>query len=479
MYNLRLVVMLILLVIGIGTYAYAETISQDDFLDRLKQNHPLFEREKLTAQIEQQRRDSYLGSQDLSVLSSVFYSHDEPSFAVAGPEKTDRVSITSGLEKAFWSTGGRLTASFASNYASLTSDPVFGLPESYFEDRVAVTYSHPLLRNKGGRLDRLQYELSQFDIDLSEEIALENEEIFLAQSASKFLDWVFLIEQHRIVVERLHLAEEELNRTREKRASNLIDEVDLIRAEDAVRIARQNLLLIDSQSNALRSELAVLMQDSSLNQMIPEYNLYDTSALPTLSETTAQLQKDSRLLRALTIRIDQQKLVRSGFQDQGKADLSLVAEIGLKNGEVSYGRALAMDIPEARVGLQLGFPVGNRAVKANLARTELTAMQLEKQLEHLTLELSSAVANLLTQASELETVLQLNIEQIESARRRTAEELKLYDRGRGELTFVIQSQDSEQAAKLTYAVNAVTYHKVLLKLSELTDQLYKKPVTME
>jgi len=337
---------------------------------------------------------------------------------------------------------------------------------------VAVTYSHPLLRNKGGRLDRLQYELSQFDIDLSEEIALENEEIFLAQSASKFLDWVFLIEQHRIVVERLRLAEEELNRTREKRASNLIDEVDLIRAEDAVRVARQNLLLIDSQSKALRSELAVLLQDSSLNDMTPEYNMYETSTLPTLSETTAQLRKDSRLLRALTIRIDQQQLARLGFQDQGRADLSLVAQMGLKNAEPSYGRSLAMDIPEARVGLQLGFPVGNRTVKANVARTDLMTMQLEKQLEQLTLELSSAVANLLTQASELETVLQLNVEQIESAKRKTAEELKLYDQGRGELTFVIQSRDSEQEAQLTYAVNALTYHRVLLKLSELTDQLH-------
>jgi hypothetical protein len=80
---------------------------------------------------------------------------------------------------------------------------------------------------------------------------------------------------------------------------------------------------------------------------------------------------------------------------------------------------------------------------------------------------------LLTQASQLETVLQLNQEQIESAERRTAEELKLYDQGRGELTFVIQSQDSEQAARLTYAVNALTYHKLLLQLQEITDQLHE------
>ncbi len=472
MRNVQSLILQLLIAGSIGTVTNAGTISQNDFIDRLIQTHPLFAKEKLTAQIEQQRRDSYLGNQDWNVQSSLFYSHDEPSFAIAGPEKTDAVSFSGGLERAFWSTGGRLSASFSSTYASLTADPYLGLPDSYFENRVNVGYSHPLLRNKGGALDRLQYDLSQFNIDISEVIAIENEEVFLAQSASKFLDWVFLLEQHRIVVERLHLSEEELNRTRDKRASNLIDEVDLIRAEDAVRVARQSLLLIESRSKALQSELAVLLQDNTINEMTPEYGLYETTTLPTLAEVTVKLKDNSRLLNTLAIRIDQQKRLRSSFVELGRADLALVVQAGLKNAEVSYGRSLATDIPEARIGLQLGFPSGNRTAKANIARTDLQTMQLEKQVEELTIELSAAIANLLTQASQLETVLQLNQEQIDSAKRKTTEELKIYNQGRGELTFVIQSRDSEQAAKLTYAVNALTYHKLLLQLQELTDQLY-------
>lgn len=451
----------------------AETISQDAFLGRLRQTHPIFEREKLSAQIEQQTRDAYLGGQDWHVQSSLFYLHDEPSFVVAGPEKTDAISISGGLERALWSTGGRLSASFSSTHARLTSDPFLGLPESYFENRLAVTYSHPLMRNKKGALDRLEYELSRFDIDVSEVIAAENEEAFLARSAAKFLDWVFLIEQHLIVTERLRLSEEQLERTREKRAANLIDEVDVIRAEDAVRQARQNLLLIESRSEALRSELAVLVQDSSLNDMTPAYDLYETPDLPSLSEAATLLRENSRLLKTLAIRIDQQKLLRSGFEEQGKADLSVVAQLGLKNAEYSYGRSLAMDIPEARIGLQLGFPVENRTSRAKVTRTDLVTMQLEKQLEEITLDLSSAVTNLITQAAQLKTVLQLNREQIASAQKKTAEELKLYDQGRGELTFVIQSRDSEQAARLTHAANALTYHKLVLQIRELTDQLYQ------
>ncbi|MFQ5823388.1 MAG: hypothetical protein ACE5JB_04970 [bacterium] len=71
----------------------------------------------------------------------------------------------------------------------------------------------------------------------------------------------------------------------------------------------------------------------------------------------------------------------------------------------------------------------------------------------------------------MEKVLTLNQEQIESAKAKTEEELKLYNQGRGELTFVIQSQDSEQNAKFTYAGNAPTYHKLLIEYRALMNQL--------
>ena len=74
---------------------------------------------------------------------------------------------------------------------------------------------------------------------------------------------------------------------------------------------------------------------------------------------------------------------------------------------------------------------------------------------------------------ELEKVLKLNQEQIKSAKERTKEELKLYNRGRGELTFVILSRDNEKNAKLTYAFNALTYHKLIIEYRVLMDQLYR------
>jgi outer membrane protein TolC len=469
----RTLALLAVATLGLSWPLLGQTVTQEEFLSQLKRTHPVFEKEEMTARIIQENRRSLLGMQDWNVGSTLFYTHEEPSLAFAGPERTDALSASGGVERLFWNTGGRLSASFSSGYASMKISPAFGISDSYFENRFEVGYSHPLMRNSHGALDRLEYDLKQYDIDMSEVTARENQEDFLAAAGQRFLDWVFLTEQKKIFAERVNLSEEELVNTQEKRSANLIDEVDVIRAEDAVRIARQNLLLAESQWKALQAELAVLAQDESYSDASPEYDIYGVVVLPALNETIAQLADDSRLLRILSIRLDQLAETRSGFRELEKPDLAFVTRLGIKNAKEDFGSSMVMDKPDAAIGLQLGFPAGNRTAKARVAQVDLQMIQLERQLEELKLNLSSGIANVHTQIVELERVLVLNQDQIESARKKTEEELKLYNQGRGDLTFVIQSRDSEQAAKLTYASNALTYHKLLLKYRALVDQLHE------
>jgi hypothetical protein len=51
------------------------------------------------------------------------------------------------------------------------------------------------------------------------------------------------------------------------------------------------------------------------------------------------------------------------------------------------------------------------------------------------------------------------------------EELELYNRGEGELTFVIQSRENEQNARLVYVESATMYHKLLYYYWDLFDAL--------
>jgi outer membrane protein TolC len=157
--------------------------------------------------------------------------------------------------------------------------------------------------------------------------------------------------------------------------------------------------------------------------------------------------------------------------EQSDPDLWFVAEVNTKNSDQSIGESFVMDKPDAVVSLQFSLPLGNRTARSQVSKTDLEIAQLEQQVDEIALSVESAATNLYIQITEMENVLTLNQEQIESARQKTEEELNLYNQGRGELTFVIQSRDNEENAKLTYALNALTYHKLLIEYRSLLDQL--------
>ncbi|UCH11195.1 MAG: TolC family protein, partial [Fidelibacterota bacterium] len=117
------------------------------------------------------------------------------------------------------------------------------------------------------------------------------------------------------------------------------------------------------------------------------------------------------------------------------------------------------------------YPLGNRTARANAEKGRLQVHHHDLETADVTLSLEAGLRNLLIQIEGMERVLALNEQQIESARLKTAEELKRYEQGRGDLVFVIQSQDNEERAKLSYAQNAALYHGQQLRLKALLDEL--------
>ncbi len=130
-----------------------------------------------------------------------------------------------------------------------------------------------------------------------------------------------------------------------------------------------------------------------------------------------------------------------------------------------------MDKPNYSIGLQFEIPLGKRSSESKIKQTNLKVKNLKNQLDNLKRNLSSNLSKVITQLNLFDEILKKNIQQINTSVQKTIEESKLYDNGRGQLTFVILSRDEEQAAKLSYAANAVLYQKLLIQYYSLTDQL--------
>jgi outer membrane protein TolC len=476
-----------LIIALIGQSGYAQTVSLNEYLEKVRMNHPFFAKEALQTDIEKLGRDRFLGVQDWAIHSSKKASYQKTvANSTFAPDRVYTLDGTASVDRVFWNSGGRLSLTWQSILSDQSLPGItvpgpggttFEVPTGasrFYENRVIASYSHPLLQNRGGELDRLEYDLAGFNIDFSEVQVLENQENFLLDVGVRFVEWVRTIEQTRIARERLRLAEEQRVQTVRKRRVNLVDEVDVLRADDAVQINKEALVLNQSRERAVQAELAVLAQDPGMTGGSPDMDLYQLEEVPGIEDAIERV-RDQRVVSTLRIRLQQLERQKKGLDDLAQPQLFLSVSGGLQEGDEDFIDALGLSKPDIGVALDFRYPLGNRTASADVAQSQLQIRQLEKEIESVSLNLESELRNLWIQITELVGVLALNKEQIETARKKTREEKRLYDQGRGELTFVIQSQDSEALAELRYAVNAATYHQLVLSYRAILDELLPAP----
>ena len=457
----------------------AQGVSLKDYLDSLQRHHPFFIKEGMSQAIEQEQLRSFEGDEDWVVTASPSFAHNERSQSSSiVAEETDLLSLNAGVERLFWSNGSRVAVTY--DYFHLNQR--FSQPVGAFDEHghgVTLSYSLPLLKNRGGILNRLNRDLQAYNVDLAEVVAAENQEGFLEQRAFAFLDWVLLNEQLRIANNRLALAEEELDRTERKRRSRLVAEVDVLRARDAVITAQQQRQAIDARLLAMRAELATDSGDVSLYEASPEFDLYAVQTVPSIENILAELQQRSRLLKAIDVQLAQINRQQQGLDHQLKPELDLMLSGGLRSEDGRFADSAELDKPQYSVGLNFRYPLGQRSAKADVTRARLQRQQLSHERASIALQLEAELRNVLVQLNKLEEVMRLNQEQIEVAQQKTAAELRRHNQGRSELTFVIQSRDNEQNARLIYAGNAANYQKLWLRYSSVTDALLLAPTTSD
>jgi outer membrane protein len=446
-----------------------EEITLVEYLALVKANHPYFVKEQLAVDIEQKQAQSLLGAEDwiLSIVPTYSYlgKSSAPEF---GADQLHRAGLEAGLDRTIWNTGGRLGFGMITSYTR--QDRGFGF-ENLYRHGVEASYTQPLLQNWAGKLDRLEYELSDYTIDYTQVQVYENQENFLLDVSIRFLDWAFFTREVAIREDRLEIAKRGLEDVNKRYRANLVDKVDVLRSEDSVRLSEQGLVLAQSQWKAKQAELAVIADNDELYRRRPMYDIYRLEALPENDDVMMKMKSQSRLLQTFDILKEQFVYQRGGVQDQERAQLDLSVTAGLYGRDEAFGESIEIYQPEAILSLIFAKPLGSRTAKGQIEKLDTQIAQIDEEKRSLERDLEASMINLLIQIRDMEDVLDLNKKQIESAQEKTKEELKLYNQGRSQLTFVIQSEDNEEAARLTYASNAYLYQTLVLQYMALLDEI--------
>jgi hypothetical protein len=462
----------------------SEVISLSSFLDRIKTEHPFFRQAELEYEIAWKIQERFLGDQDWRLRAVPAATYDDTvEIGVGAPDVIRNARMEVGADRQFWSTGGRFDLTYATDALDQEFDGPgvslpgageslnFGGPPEFFRRGVSASYTQPLLQNRGGGIDRLPYDLSGYSAAQSEYFSHENQEDFLLGLGIQFLEWMLLDEERTIAERRRKLAQEEFESTERRLQANVVEKVDFYRAKDAVLESERNLKLIESSWSAKQVELSVQAMSPEIMMQRPEYELYQFITLPDANDIVAELRVKSRLLAGRQAWIDQIEREADSLKDTGKAELDLSVAGGLKSGDETYGDSFDFDRPDVTVALTYRYPLGNRTARADLERNALEWHQAREQYDDEALGLETEARSLLTRLGKLEEALALNREQLQTAADKTGAEVRLYEQGRSQLTFVIQSRDAEAFAQLVYARSATEYHSLWLQLREVMDEL--------
>ena len=464
------------IVILITTALFAqESITFDQFIDNLIETQPIFERTEYNSRITEVEREGLTGSEDWNINSSAGVSSIAQTSSMGGLQRMTSTALGGGVSRIFWSTGGIMSADISLGYNRLSyEDNIIydANPNNAFENSIYVTYVQPLMRNWQGLLYALPYDMKSVEATQESLSALETEENFLAANAGYFLDWVYYLEEKQILEQRRDLARQSLGLIEKKRARNLVDKVDVIRAENSIKSVEMAIASNEMSLTSLMDRLAEITGDEGINEKSPQFDILGFREVSDIGLVIAEFKDSSRVLSNMKTTIELFDFNRRITEESMKSDLSLQARVGIKDYDKDFLDAIAMDKPDISLNLVYKFPLGKTSSKADLRSIELQIEKLRLQIEEAEIEYISGIRALHAQLRDMQGIMAINREQIELAERQTVEEMAQYEVGRNDCTNVIQSQDNAANARLTLMKNALAYHKLYLQYQSLIDGLY-------
>ena len=453
-----------------------EITTLDEFINEIIENHLIFERLEMNISSLEAEQIGLTGSQDWKYKTNSSIMH-VPQISMQNTSLNSTTGITAGgsIEQLNWENGSILSAeiSLGASYLAIEDDPMYSmLPNSSFDNSLYVTYVLPLKKNWKGLLYKVPYDMKEIEIEQTKLSNIESYENFIAPYALDFIDWSYYQIERAIVAQRLEIAQQSYKRNQDKQLSNLIDKVDVVSAENAIKNVELAISANSMSENALVKRLDEIIINHNLSEKTPIYDIYNIQDLPEIEDIITEFKENSRTLSSFKKSLDLMDMNMIILTEQLKPDVSITGRAGLKDSDQNYFDAILMDKPEIMLTLNYGFAGDKTKEKADILMLEISIEQLKKQYTETELEFVSTIRNIHSQLEDMTELLEINKQQIELTQNQTKEYNILFERGKKDFAFILQSQDAQANAKLNYAKNARNYQKLYIQLLSLTDKLY-------
>ena len=431
--------------------------------------------------------------------------------------------------------GGNYSLDFNYNEDTATYRPLaitrFGLvPDNYLGSMI-FTYNQPLLRNFGLAINRTAIEQATNDLKISEQqliVGLLTTVNLVEQSY-----WYLVGARRQVEVSKssLALAEDLLRQTKIKVEVGTVAPIEVTTAEAEVAARQESVItntgLVGTFEDQLRRLINVPADSPDWNRPIvptdqlafekPSFNveaLIDTAMNKRPELVAAQLQKqnleleeryrDNQLKPDLTAQFSYGTYGNNYTYDKRKETATIdgiTPYLCLNDPSNPYalcGEPYSItetvefyefqqdsrsDLFEElgttennawRVGLFFSFPVGNRAAKAQYARTKIALdqqqMSIEAERERIRVEVRQAVRDIETAAERI-AAARANVA---LQQKKVEAEQKRYENGLSIAFRVVQTQEDLRDAQTRENLAVIDYNKSVSNLSRVTGTLLEE-----
>ena len=440
------------------------SMDEQTFVDRLKNTHPFFTQQNLTAQIKQIDKQATTAIEDWTLgLDSQYKDENATDVSTPTYDKLETTSIDLSVKKKFAQSGADVVLKHTWKEKNKDVNNV--------RNKFSIDYTLPLLQNKDGINDQLQYDLADINIHINTLEQAEKEEDFIADKLKKLIDLAYYQEQYNINQQRLSLAKSQLDLVNKKFAASLVDKVDVLSQEDAYQGAKQQLLRAKQDLVLMRQEIAILlnMEGSSIKADLNLYQPYQFNA----NNLKDLLAKDSRVLKKNDLQQDLLERELKSFKNQSQAQLDLNLGLSSEGEKNTYSQSLENQSPTWNIGLDLSYPIGGVKNKTDVEKTQVKLSRKKQEKQEKLISLYTNTATLKEKIELLWDILNSNKIRIDIAKSRAQEEVERYNKGNTESNFVISAQNNAQDAHLNYAKAARDYQKAVIDFKAATDQLWQ------
>ena len=303
-----------------------------------------------------------------------------------------------------------------------------------YSSDLALTVTQPLLKDFGIDLNKREIYIAKNDQKISDHQFTEKVIATIAETENIYWDLVFSIEDLKVKETSLQRARDLEKQVKAQVDVGTLAELEILQAKSNVASREERLLnaqnLIDDNGDNLKSILNFSFDsEEGLKEIIPaDSPVFEPGAENSLEEAlkTALIHRPDLLAKKMEL--ENRNIEAKYNENQTLPTLDLVGSLGLnglsgdsstKNGsyDSALSEAFSTDFRLWQFGINLSYPLGNRAAKSKLAIKRLEVAQL-------LLDIKDLEKTIVVEVREAHRQIKTDIKRVQATRvaRKLAEE---------------------------------------------------------